>query len=143
MLLGAAWGFVYASFFDRTAADFKDLIFMNFLITDRYSTNSWFFRAEMVSESSSGHEDNKKGNTSKKRRRGAYILKTIDKLTKVGRIPMRWNTSGQPNGEHTSLFQAFIGFHVRARVSISIPNWKAVPDEVKVLIFEAVKVAMH
>ncbi|KAL3618331.1 hypothetical protein CASFOL_038652 [Castilleja foliolosa] len=73
------------------------------------------------------------------RRRGIHTLKMIDKLTKNGqKIPMRWNVKGQPIGPNRFIFQHFIGYQTRSRVSVSIPKWKDVPKEVKSLICEAV-----
>ncbi|KAL3627014.1 hypothetical protein CASFOL_028377 [Castilleja foliolosa] len=89
--------------------------------------------------SESEHGDSVMGKKASLRRRGIYTLNKIDKLTKNGRkIPMRWNTKGQPIGPHRSIFQHFIGYQTRSRVSISISKWKDVPKEIKSLICEAV-----
>ncbi|KAL3637997.1 hypothetical protein CASFOL_018445 [Castilleja foliolosa] len=89
--------------------------------------------------SGSEDPDSTKENDAPSRRRGIHILKRIDMLTKNGqKILMRWNAKGQPIGPHRSLFQHYIGYQTRSRVSISISKWKDVPKELKSIICEAV-----
>lgn len=86
-------------------------------------------------------EDSEENDHPQERRPGAYVLKSVEKLTRNGKkISIEWNSKGQLIGDNVSLFQHFVGFHTRARVPIGISKWKAVSQDLKALICQAVMV---
>lgn len=76
--------------------------------------------------------------------RGVTLLKRIRKLTcqNTKKIPLKCDPLGKPIGAYSTLWENYVGYLARDRISIAYKNWKVVPKEIKDDVYDNLMVSI-